>query len=124
MKPHAVRIIGPPALATQAQTPEANLRSKKTSSNALSSSSLVAVAILLGLAAGAGAATLLEKPAERPPVSIPMTQTKDPSKPDFNQPPSRPDLPTYSLEEVAEHCDEESLWCTFRGGVYDLVRHY
>lgn len=121
MKPHAARMIGLRALATQAQTQAANLRSKKTSNASSSSSSLVAMASLLGLTAGAGAVTLLEKPAEKP-VSIPTTtQTKDPSKPDFNRPPSRPDLPTYRLEEVAEHCDEESLWYTFRGGVYDLV---
>lgn len=47
--------------------------------------------------------------------------TTDPSKPDFNQPPPRPDLPTIALSEVQEHCDEDSLWYTFRGGVYDLT---
>ena len=31
-----------------------------------------------------------------------------------NQPPPRPDLPTYTMEEVAEHADEDSLWYTFR----------
>jgi hypothetical protein len=31
-----------------------------------------------------------------------------------NYPPARPDLPTYSMEEVAEHADEDSLWYTFR----------
>jgi Cytochrome b5-like Heme/Steroid binding domain len=39
----------------------------------------------------------------------------------LNQPPPRPDLPTISLEEVAEHCDESSLWYTFRGAVYDMT---
>lgn len=39
----------------------------------------------------------------------------------LNQPPQRPDLPIYTMEEVAEHCDEDSLWYTFRGGVYDLT---
>jgi cytochrome b involved in lipid metabolism len=38
-----------------------------------------------------------------------------------NQPPPRPDLPTFSLDDVSEHCEEESLWYTFRGGVYDLT---
>jgi Cytochrome b5-like Heme/Steroid binding domain len=40
---------------------------------------------------------------------------------DFNHPPPRPDLPTYTMEEVSEHADEESLWYTFRGGVYDMT---
>ena len=31
-----------------------------------------------------------------------------------NYPPARPDLPTYTMEEVAEHADEDSLWYTFR----------
>jgi cytochrome b involved in lipid metabolism len=39
----------------------------------------------------------------------------------LNQPPPRPDLPTIPLEEVAEHCDESSLWFTFRGAVYDMT---
>jgi hypothetical protein len=38
-----------------------------------------------------------------------------PDKPRLNSPPPRPDLPTYSREEVSEHCDEDSLWYTFRG---------
>jgi cytochrome b involved in lipid metabolism len=39
----------------------------------------------------------------------------------LNQPPPRPDLPTIPLEEVNDHCDEESLWYTYRGAVYDLT---
>ena len=31
-----------------------------------------------------------------------------------NYPPPRPDLPTFTMEEVAEHADEDSLWYTFR----------
>ena len=68
-------------------------------------------AAFLGLAgAGAGVA-LMEAPASRKPIPV-----EDP-----NTVPSRPDLPTIPLEEVAEHCDEDSLWYTFRGGVYDLT---
>ena len=44
-----------------------------------------------------------------------------PSMYDPNNPPKRPDLPIIPLEEVAEHCDEDSLWYTFRGAVYDLT---
>jgi hypothetical protein len=47
-----------------------------------------------------------------------------PARPRLNEPPSRPDLPTYTREEVAEHCDEDSLWYTFRGAVYDLTFFY
>ena len=42
----------------------------------------------------------------------------------INQPPARPDLPIYTLDEVAEHTDPDSLWYTFRGGVYDLTPFY
>jgi cytochrome b involved in lipid metabolism len=38
-----------------------------------------------------------------------------------NFPPPRPDLPEISLEEIAEHCDEDSMWFTFRGAVYDMT---
>mgnify|MGYP005852142265 CR=1 FL=1 len=31
-----------------------------------------------------------------------------------NYPPPRPDLPTYTMEEVAEHADDDSMWFTFR----------
>ena len=88
-------------------------------------SSLIALAGVFGLATGALGVAQLEPAPRKPPTSseaIPLTQTTDPTKPNFNRPPHRPDLPTYSLEEVAEHCDEESLWYTFRGAVYDLVR--
>lgn len=38
-----------------------------------------------------------------------------------NDPPQRPDLPTIPLEDVEDHCDEESMWFMFRGAVYDLT---
>ena len=44
-----------------------------------------------------------------------------PKEYDPNNPPKRPDLPTIPLDEVAEHCDEDSLWYCFRGAVYDLT---
>ena len=53
-----------------------------------------------------------------------LTPATIPSKPRLNEPPPRPDLPTYSREEVSEHCDEDSLWYTFRGAVYDLTFFY
>lgn len=31
-----------------------------------------------------------------------------------NYPPPRPDLPTYTMEEVSEHADDDSMWFTFR----------
>lgn len=43
------------------------------------------------------------------------TPTTLKGKPRMNQPPPRLDLPVYSREEVEQHCDEDSLWYTFRG---------
>eukprot|EP00339_Tiarina_fusa_P021654 CAMPEP_0116996322 /NCGR_PEP_ID=MMETSP0472-20121206/168_1 /TAXON_ID=693140 ORGANISM="Tiarina fusus, Strain LIS" /NCGR_SAMPLE_ID=MMETSP0472 /ASSEMBLY_ACC=CAM_ASM_000603 /LENGTH=650 /DNA_ID=CAMNT_0004694907 /DNA_START=127 /DNA_END=2076 /DNA_ORIENTATION=+ len=73
---------------------------------------------LMGLVAAGASAALMEaststalKPHSRDPIAL-----EDP-----NTPPPRPDLPTIPLEEIAEHCDEDSLWYTFRGAVYDLT---
>lgn len=38
-----------------------------------------------------------------------------------NNPPPRPDLPIYTMEEISEHTEEDSMWFTFRGGVYDMT---
>jgi hypothetical protein len=46
---------------------------------------------------------------------------KESHQSDYNDPPPRPDLPTLSLEDVAEHNDEGSMWFTFRGAVYDMT---
>ena len=85
----------------------------------------------LGLAT-AGTVTLMEakKKAKEPhyvqpdgmipkdtPIDVPQANR-------INQPPNRPDLPVFTIEEVAEHTDENSLWYTFRGGVYDLTPFY
>lgn len=71
------------------------------------------VAALIGLCSGA-TLTLMEE-------SKAYGNYVDPKMPGFNQPPPRKDLPIYSLEQVAEHNDEDSMWYTFRGGVYDLT---
>jgi len=62
------------------------------------------------------------------PIKMPVTpepgpdhNLSDPSKPNYNQPPPRPDLPIIPLSEVQEHNDSDSMWYTFRGGVYDLT---
>mmetsp|Transcript_17118 Transcript_17118/g.39629 ORF Transcript_17118/g.39629 Transcript_17118/m.39629 type:complete len:233 (-) Transcript_17118:1614-2312(-) len=44
----------------------------------------------------------------------------DQIKPD-NKPPPRPDLPTYTMEEVSEHAEEDDMWFTFRGAVYNMT---
>ena len=33
------------------------------------------------------------------------------------------DLPKFTLDEVAEHASEESLWMVVRGKVYDLTEY-
>lgn len=38
-----------------------------------------------------------------------------------NSPPPRPDLPTIPFEEVETHNDEDSMWFSFRGAVYDMT---
>lgn len=39
---------------------------------------------------------------------------------DVNNPPPRPDLPTISLEELSQHNEEDDMWFSFRGAVYDM----
>jgi len=56
-----------------------------------------------------------QKYAAPPPISPPLSTDA------ANDPPPRPDLPTIPFEEVEEHCDEDSMWFTFRGAVYDLT---
>ena len=89
-------------------------------------------AVLFG-ASAATAVTLLEQPESSAYQyqTLPRQKYPSPEEPpihgkashhaDFNDPPPRPDLPTYSIDDVAEHCDESSLWYTFRGAVYDLT---
>lgn len=92
---------------------------------------LAAAAFVVG--AAAGTVTALEEPEEeeyqfqkRPkqkyssPDPIPL-HGKDSHYSEFNNPPSRPDLPTFTIEDVAEHADESSMWFTYRGAVYDMT---
>ena len=89
------------------------------------------LASLLGLTlTTAGSITLLDSRKgshyEQPKGIQPNTESPPKIlKPNrINQPPSRPDLPIYTIDEVAEHADPDSLWYTFRGGVYDLTSFY
>ena len=74
----------------------------------------------------AGTMTMLEAKQKLPkqkytsPADI-VIHGKESHYADYNDPPPRPDLPTFKLEDVAEHCDESSLWFTFRGAVYDMT---
>lgn len=52
--------------------------------------------------------------------SVTMSPDEHHQIPPNNMPPPRPDLPTYSMDEVAEHADEDDMWFTFRGGVYNM----
>jgi cytochrome b involved in lipid metabolism len=105
LKPNLARVAAR-SLATQA--------APKAGSKAASDDGILWKAGLLGLLASAGVTTMEAQrltPMERPPIN----------KEDLNHPPARPDLPTFSLEDVAEHCEESSLWYTFRGAVYDMT---
>jgi hypothetical protein len=99
-------------VGTRALASQAGQQSSKSSKNA---KPFAYTGALLGLVAAGASAALMEasalKPHAREPVAL-----EDP-----NTPPSRPGLPTIPLEEVAEHSDEDSLWYTFRGAVYDLT---
>lgn len=103
--------------------------------------SLFAAALLGTFSAAAATVTLLETapppPTTKPTkleketsVKAPLVQSQDSSKnastnkpgvSNKNRPPPRPDLPTYTRDQVAEHCDEDSMWFTYRGAVYDLT---
>jgi hypothetical protein len=125
MKPQVVRYCVR-SLASQTQSAATK---EPLSSNASNKKS---AAILLGAAVvgtvTAGTATLMEeskyraRPAQKyeSPREIPVKSAES-HHGDYNDPPPRPDLPTISLEEVREHADEDSMWFTFRGAVYDLT---
>ena len=53
-----------------------------------------------------------------PPTPPPLPP---PEYSELNDPPLRPDLPIIPLKEVKDHNDEDSLWLTFRGAVYDMT---
>jgi len=63
-----------------------------------------------------------EKYKTRPPQKYPSpTPIKPHPIEHINDPPERKDLPIIPLEEVEQHCDEDSMWFIFRGAVYDLT---
>mmetsp|Transcript_22238 Transcript_22238/g.29258 ORF Transcript_22238/g.29258 Transcript_22238/m.29258 type:complete len:181 (-) Transcript_22238:4-546(-) len=120
------------SFATQAQS---LARTKTVKSQDSSTLPLRASSALL-LAAGVGlmaATTVPErnvkmeeyKPQELPKQKYPSPKPnpihgKESHHSDYNDPPSRPDLPTIPLEEVQEHNDLDDMWFTFRGAIYDL----
>jgi len=120
----AVRLLG-----TAAPNPSRGAASPKP----LSSSKYgAAAAALLAATAAGGAIALAESkkvdskyrklPKQKyPSPETPPIHPKESHHSDLNNPPPRPDLPTIPLEEVEQHNDEESMWYTFRGGVYDLT---
>jgi cytochrome b involved in lipid metabolism len=76
---------------------------------------------LLGALSAGAALTFMEQAKRRPGEKALVVDGHVKHGQLDNQPPPRPDLPTYTMEQVAEHSDEESMWFSFRGGVYDLT---
>lgn len=122
------RTISRTAMRSFASTPGKSSSDSSTQKTAWT----LGAAALLG-AFAAGGVTALEAasadpswPHKRPtqkydsPEMNPI-HSKDTHQSDYNDPPARPDLPTIPLEDVAEHNDEESMWFTFRGAVYDMT---
>ncbi len=93
----------------------------------VSSVNWLRLALGLGLGVTTAASITLMEP-RKPHYPQPQSLSENPAviekPPRINQPPVRPDLPTFTREEVAEHCEEDSLWYTFRGAVYDLTPFY
>ena len=65
-------------------------------------------------ALGLTAMTLQEQPASLEAAAAPPKVASDDQIHPNNYPPPRPDLPTYTMEEVSEHADDDSMWFTFR----------
>ena len=123
------------AFGSSAPNPSIGAVSSSSSSNKLGAA---ATAALFAATATGGSITALEAPppsdeeesqphhSTLPPQKYPSPEPipihgEESHHSDYNNPPFRSDLPTIPLEEVAEHCDEESMWFTFRGGVYDMT---
>mmetsp|Transcript_30225 Transcript_30225/g.50206 ORF Transcript_30225/g.50206 Transcript_30225/m.50206 type:complete len:397 (-) Transcript_30225:86-1276(-) len=111
------------ALATQ--TPNCRQRTDDSGSGSFFFRAAVAIG------AGAMTATSVTMMDARRKSHYPQSPAMVPSPtytvremPRVNSPPPRPDLPIYTRDEVAEHCDQDSLWYTFRGAVYDLTPFY
>ena len=105
------------SLATQVGSSSSNGKAKDWKFEAAAAAALSAVTMT--------SVAMMEKRQahyKQPDAMVPAASAAIPEKPRLNQPPPRPDLPIYTREEVSEHTDQDSLWYTFRGGVYDLVR--
>jgi len=87
---------------------------------------MAGAAALLGAALGSATVLNEQKHQKRPVPKYPPPEPnpvhdKSTHQADYNMPPERPDLPTIPLDEVREHADEDSMWFTFRGAVYDMT---
>lgn len=111
--------------ATRAFASEAQSRSSAGAGGRKHEELMTAMGAFLGLAVGTVGIAMTEPQqmvtANKPLSTFQSSALKAKGEENHNLPPPRPDLPTISLEDVAEHCDEDSLWYTFRGAVYDLT---
>ncbi len=115
---HQVQSVGSRSFASKIQSSVADKSNSKNNRDFFSSFIPLSAGILGAWAAGT--ITLLDgKYNERPeqkyesPRPIPTPKEK-PSDNEINIPPPRPDLPTFTIEEVSEHNDLDSMWFTFR----------
>ena len=118
---------GPRALSSEANfslRAASSAANNKSQSNAegMTQAGAMGLAVLAG-AFAAGTVTFAESEYWHPkPISV---EIKKPASKFYaiaadNLPPKRPDLPTIPLEKVAEHNDENDMWYTYRGAVYDM----
>jgi hypothetical protein len=114
------------SFASEAQTGVGREALSSNTSSTSSAAILLGAAVIGALTAGTVTFTEESKYRTRPapkyesPRPIPVKGPESHHS-DYNEPPPRPDLPTIPLEEVREHTDEDSMWFTFRGAVYDLT---
>lgn len=116
-----LRMTATRSLASDAQS-KASSSSSSSSFADQQQQLLTAIGAFMGLVVGGAGIALMEPAAPKKKQQLSASTSggggvstfQRPAIPleDPNTPPPRPELPTIALEDVAEHCDESSLWYT------------